>query len=107
MAAHIPIRRAGNRHNLFMGGDRELVMFAGASRLRSSSAPRNGAPPCLVSCPVVRRALLFRLMAKSDPRLRDLSTCATAATSATTRRAHPIPQQHPSQGGGTNDNSDQ
>ena len=25
----IPIRRAGNRHNLFMGGDRELVMFAG------------------------------------------------------------------------------
>ncbi|MDZ5459291.1 conjugal transfer protein TrbD [Azohydromonas lata] len=26
----IPIRRAGNRHNLFMGGDRELVMFAGA-----------------------------------------------------------------------------
>ena len=25
----IPIRRAGNRHNLFMGGDRELVMFTG------------------------------------------------------------------------------
>ena len=25
----IPIRRAGNRENLFMGGDRELVMFAG------------------------------------------------------------------------------
>lgn len=25
----IPIRRAGNRHNLFMGGDRELVMFSG------------------------------------------------------------------------------
>ncbi|MCK9709834.1 conjugal transfer protein TrbD [Pseudomonas syringae] len=24
----IPIRRAGNRHNLFMGGDRELVMFS-------------------------------------------------------------------------------
>lgn len=25
----IPIRRAGNRQNLFMGGDRELVMFSG------------------------------------------------------------------------------
>ena len=25
----IPIRRAGNRINLFMGGDRELVMFTG------------------------------------------------------------------------------
>lgn len=25
----IPIRRAGNRENLFMGGDRELVMFSG------------------------------------------------------------------------------
>ena len=25
----IPIRRAGNRHNLFLGGDRELVMLAG------------------------------------------------------------------------------
>ena len=25
----IPIRRAGNRENLFMGGDREMVMFAG------------------------------------------------------------------------------
>jgi len=24
----IPIRRAGNRTNLFMGGDREMVMFA-------------------------------------------------------------------------------
>ena len=25
----IPIRRVANRENLFMGGDRELVMFAG------------------------------------------------------------------------------
>lgn len=25
----IPMRRAGNRENLFMGGDRELVMFSG------------------------------------------------------------------------------
>ncbi|MET0618557.1 MAG: VirB3 family type IV secretion system protein, partial [Luteibacter sp.] len=25
----VPIRRAGNRDNLFMGGDRELVLFSG------------------------------------------------------------------------------
>lgn len=25
----IPIRRAGNRHSLFLGGDREMVMFSG------------------------------------------------------------------------------
>ena len=25
----VPIRRSGNRHNLFMGGDREMVMFSG------------------------------------------------------------------------------
>ena len=25
----IPIHRAGNRENLFMGGDREMVMFSG------------------------------------------------------------------------------
>ena len=30
----IPIRRAGNRDNLFMGGDRELVMFSGLPALR-------------------------------------------------------------------------
>ena len=29
----VPIRRIGNRHNLFMGGDRELVMLAGIDRL--------------------------------------------------------------------------
>ena len=31
----VPIRRIGNRHNLFMGGDRELVMLAGLARLRA------------------------------------------------------------------------
>ena len=66
----IPIRRAGNRHNLFMGGDRELVMFSGliafalifsAQELRST---------------VIGLLLWFgtlfvcRLMAKSDPKLR-------------------------------------
>ena len=66
----IPIRRAGNRDNLFMGGDRELVMFSGlmgfalvfsAQELRAS-----------VFGLLLWLAALFvcRLMAKSDPKLR-------------------------------------
>lgn len=66
----IPIRRAGNRENLFMGGDRELVMFAGLLAF------------ALVFSAQELRATLFglglwfcalfacRLMAKSDPKLR-------------------------------------
>ena len=66
----VPIRRAGNRHNLFMGGDRELVMFAGllafalvfsAQELRASVF---GLALWFVSL------FMFRLMAKSDPQLR-------------------------------------
>ena len=66
----IPIRRAGNRDNLFMGGDRELVMSSGlmafalvfsAQELRAS-----------VFGLLLWLAALFvcRLMAKSDPKLR-------------------------------------
>ncbi|MDX6018641.1 conjugal transfer protein TrbD [Shewanella indica] len=66
----IPIRRAGNRENLFMGGDRELVMFAGllagaliftAQELRAT-----------VFGLVLWFGALFacRIMAKSDPKMR-------------------------------------
>lgn len=68
----IPIRRAGNRHNLFMGGDRELVMFSGllafalifsAQELRAS----------LIGLVLWFGALFAaRLMAKSDPQLRQV-----------------------------------
>jgi type IV secretion system protein TrbD len=66
----IPIRRAGNRDNLFMGGDRELVMFSGlmafalvfsAQELRASVF---GLLLWLVAL------FVCRLMAKSDPKLR-------------------------------------
>lgn len=66
----VPLRRAGNRHNLFMGGDRELVMFTGlmafalvfsAQELRAT----------VVGVTLWFGALyLLRLMAKSDPMLR-------------------------------------
>ncbi len=66
----IPIRRAGNRDNLFMGGDRELVMFTGllafalifsAQELRAT----------IVGILLWTGALaLFRIMAKADPKMR-------------------------------------
>lgn len=66
----IPIRRAGNRHNLFMGGDRELVMFAGlmAAALIFSAQEWRATVVGLVLwfCAL----FLCRLMAKSDPKLR-------------------------------------
>ena len=66
----IPIRRAGIRTNLFMGGDRELVMFTGliafalvfsAQELRAS----------LYGMSLWLGSLyLLRLMAKADPQMR-------------------------------------
>ena len=66
----IPIRRAGNRTNLFMGGDRELVMFTGliafalvfsAQELRASLYGMG-----LWLCSLY----LLRLMEKADPQMR-------------------------------------
>ena len=66
----VPIRRAGNRHNLFMGGDRELVMFSGllafalvfnAQELRATVIGLLLWSGALFVC---------RLMAKADPQLR-------------------------------------
>ena len=69
---NIPIRRAGNRDNLFMGGDRELVMFSGlaAGALIFSAQDLRAS--------VFGVALWFgalftcRLMAKSDPKMRNV-----------------------------------
>ena len=66
----IPIHRAGNRPNLVLGGDRELVMFTGlvAGALVFSAqelkATIFGASLWIIAL------YLLRLMAKSDPKLR-------------------------------------
>ena len=68
----IPIRRAGNRHNLFMGGDRELVMFSGllAGALIFSAQDLRA---------TIYGILLWfgtltgcRIMAKADPKMRQV-----------------------------------
>lgn len=66
----VPIHRAGNRPNLFMGGDRELVMFCGLlSGALIFSAQEWGATIFGVLLWIIALYLL-RLMAKADPRMR-------------------------------------
>ncbi|MDD2767958.1 MAG: conjugal transfer protein TrbD [Methylococcus sp.] len=66
----IPIRRAGTRDNLFLGGDRELVMFSGllAFALVFSAQELRAAVVGMLLW--FGSLYLFRLMAKSDPKLR-------------------------------------
>lgn len=66
----IPIRRAGNRDNLFMGGDRELVMFSGllAFALIFSAQELRATVVGLVLW--FGSLFVFRIMAKSDPKMR-------------------------------------
>ncbi len=66
----IPVRRTGNRTNLFMGGDRELVMFSGlvAFALIFSAQEIRATVFGLILWFV--SLYLFRKMAKSDPLMR-------------------------------------
>ncbi len=65
----MPIRRAGNRDNLFMGGDRELVMFSGLLAFALIFSAQE------LRATVVGVVLWFgslfvlRFMAKSDPKM--------------------------------------
>jgi type IV secretion system protein VirB3 len=66
----IPIRRAGNRQNLFMGGDRELVMFAGLMAFALIFSAQELRATVVGLLLWFAALYLCRLMAKSDPKLR-------------------------------------
>jgi len=66
----IPIRRAGNRDNLFMGGDRELVMFSGLIAGALIFSAQELRATIFGVCLWFGALFVFRLMAKSDPKLR-------------------------------------
>lgn len=66
----IPMRRSGNRPNLFMGGDRELVMFAGLLAFALSFSAMELRATVFGIFLWFGALFLFRLMAKSDPQLR-------------------------------------
>lgn len=66
----VPIRQSGNRHNLFMGGDRELVMFSGLLAAILVFAAQDWF--ALIIGVLLWFAALWalRLMAKADPKMR-------------------------------------
>jgi type IV secretion system protein VirB3 len=66
----IPIRRAGNRDNLFMGGDRELVMFSGLLAFALIFSAQEIRASVLGLALWFGSLFLLRLMAKSDPKMR-------------------------------------
>lgn len=68
----IPIRRSGNRASLFMGGDREMVMFSG---LLSGILVLATQDVVSIIAGIVLwffSIKVLRLMAKSDPYLRQV-----------------------------------
>lgn len=66
----VPIRRIGNRSNLFMGGDRELVMLAGLIAFSLVFNAQEWRAAIIGTSLWVSALFLLRLMAKSDPQMR-------------------------------------
>ncbi|KTC71809.1 conjugal transfer protein trbD [Legionella birminghamensis] len=66
----IPIRRSGNRPSLFMGGDRELVMFSGLLSGILIFAAQDWLSIGVGIALWFFSLKVLRLMAKSDPGMR-------------------------------------
>ena len=66
----LPMRRAGNRDNLFMGGDRELVMLSGLLAFALIVSAQEMRATILGLVLWFASLFLLRLMAKSDPKMR-------------------------------------
>ncbi|MDR8093098.1 conjugal transfer protein TrbD [Burkholderia gladioli] len=66
----VQIRRSGNRHNLFMGGDRELVMFSGLLAFALAFASQTWYAIVFGIALWIGALYVLRLMAKADPKLR-------------------------------------
>jgi len=66
----VPIRRAGNRVTLFLGGDREMVMMAGLFAVALIFSAMTWFATIFGVVLWCTCLYLFRQMAKSDPRLR-------------------------------------
>lgn len=66
----IPVRRAGNRHNLFLGGDRELMMFAGLLAFTLIVAAQDRLATVAGTFLWFTTAFALRRMAQRDPKLR-------------------------------------
>jgi len=68
----LPIRRSGNRDNLWMGGDRELVMFAGLLAFALIFSAQDTRATVFGLCLWFGALYACRLMAKADPKMRQV-----------------------------------
>jgi len=66
----IPIHRVGNRENLFMGGDRELIMVSGVMAFIWIFHGKSWATTLAGLILWFLTLYIFRLIAKSDPKMR-------------------------------------
>lgn len=66
----IPIRQSGNRVTLFLGGDRELVMFSGLLSAILVLATQDWLAGIIGIVLWFLSLKILRLMAKSDPQMR-------------------------------------
>lgn len=66
----VPIRRFGTRVNLFMGGDREMVMFSGLMAFALAFSALTVVAGVFSFCFWVICLFLCRRIAKSDPLMR-------------------------------------
>lgn len=94
----ISIRRAGNRENLFMGGDRELVMFSGliAGALIFSAQELRATVFGLVLW--FGTLFVLRLMAKADTKMRSVYLRHRRYKSYYPARSTPFRDNTPNQG---------
>lgn len=68
----IPIHRVGIRENLFMGGDRELVMFSGLLAFALIFSAQELRATIFGIFLWFGALFVFRLMAKADPKMRNV-----------------------------------
>lgn len=66
----IPIRKSGNRDNLFLGGDREMVMFSGLCAFALVITAQEWTAFFVGTAIWFGAIFALRLMAKADPKLR-------------------------------------
>jgi len=72
MLRRVPVHRSGIRPHLLLGGDRELVLLTGLMALTLTMAAMNPASAAIGIFLWFASLGALRLMAKADPRMRDV-----------------------------------
>ena len=65
-----PLHKSGNRINLFLGGDREMVMMSGLLAFSLVFSAQDWTATAFGIALWTAALYLFRLMAKNDPQMR-------------------------------------